>query len=102
MATKGGAPSVMTKFLGLLRNYAQPVTDAEVRDYFKSENGGGYEQLPDVINSLLSEGKIKIFKKGSVLSYGIEDPRTHVRAMSGVFDADWHPGSGGIDALLLG
>ncbi|KAE9039302.1 hypothetical protein PR003_g5113 [Phytophthora rubi] len=70
---KGGAPSVTTKFLGLLRNYREPVTDAEVRDYFKSEGGGGYEQLPDVINVLLGEGKIKIFKKGSVLSYGIVD-----------------------------
>ncbi|KAG7382041.1 DNA-directed RNA polymerase III subunit RPC6 [Phytophthora pseudosyringae] len=70
---KGGAPSVATKFLGLLRNYREPVTDAEVRDYFQSQGGGGYEQLPDVINALLSEGKIKIFKKGSVLSYGIVD-----------------------------
>ncbi|KAK1928494.1 hypothetical protein P3T76_016020 [Phytophthora citrophthora] len=70
---KGAAPSVMTKFLGLLRNYREPVTDAEVRDYFQSAGGGGYEQLPDVINALLSEGKIKIFKKGSVLSYGIVD-----------------------------
>ncbi|GMF21537.1 unnamed protein product [Phytophthora fragariaefolia] len=70
---KGGAPSVMAKFLGMLRNYREPVTDAEVRDYFKAEGGGGYEQLPDVINALLGEGKIKIFKKGSVLSYGIVD-----------------------------
>ncbi|CAH0519058.1 unnamed protein product [Peronospora belbahrii] len=75
---KGSAPSVMTKFLGLLRNYREPVTDTEVRDYFKTEGnsdggGSGYEQLPDVINALLGEGKIKIFKKGNVLSYGIVD-----------------------------
>ncbi|ETI30887.1 hypothetical protein F441_21961 [Phytophthora nicotianae CJ01A1] len=63
----------MAKFLGLLKNYREPVTDAEVRDYFQAEGGGGYEQLPDVINALLTEGKIKIFKKGSVLSYGIVD-----------------------------
>ncbi|KAL4176324.1 hypothetical protein KRP22_001276 [Phytophthora ramorum] len=44
-----------------------------VRDYFQAEGGSGYEQLPDVINALLTEGKIKIFKKGSVLSYGIVD-----------------------------
>uniref|UniRef100_H3HB20 DNA-directed RNA polymerase III subunit RPC6 n=1 Tax=Phytophthora ramorum TaxID=164328 RepID=H3HB20_PHYRM len=59
---KAGAPSVMNKFLGLLRNYRE-----------SAEGGSGYEQLPDVINALLTEGKIKIFKKGSVLSYGIVD-----------------------------
>lgn len=61
----------MTKFLGLLRNYRESVTDAEVREYFQVEGGGGYEQLPEVINALLTEGKIKIYKKGNVLSYGI-------------------------------
>ncbi|CAH0489059.1 unnamed protein product [Peronospora effusa] len=70
--SKGGAPSVMTRFLGLLRNFRESVTDAEVREYFQAEgSGGGYEELPDVINALLGEGKIKIFKKGNVLSYGI-------------------------------
>ncbi|CAI5742769.1 unnamed protein product [Hyaloperonospora brassicae] len=73
-AASGAPPSVLTKFLGLLRNYREPVTDSEVRDYFRAEGGGGgYEQLPDVINALLGEGKIKIFKKGNVLSYGIVD-----------------------------
>ncbi|TDH70721.1 hypothetical protein CCR75_004240 [Bremia lactucae] len=73
MASKAGATSIMSTFLGLLRNYREPVTDAEVRDYFQAKSGSGYEQLPDVINALLTEGKIKIFTKGSVLSYGIVD-----------------------------
>lgn len=53
-ASNGGAPSVMAKFLGLLRNYREPVTDAEVREYFQ-ETPGEYEKLPTIINALMGE-----------------------------------------------
>ncbi|CAI5724928.1 unnamed protein product [Peronospora destructor] len=61
--SRGDAPSVMTRFLGLLRNFRESVTDTEVREYFqaKGTGAGDYEQLPDVNNALLGEGKIKIF-----------------------------------------
>lgn len=98
MATTGAsssaaAPSVMSKFLGLLRNYREPVADADVREFFR-DAPGEYEKLPAIINTLMGEvasslelcqrttegsmwgcmdaqGKIKIFQKGSVLSYGL-------------------------------
>ncbi|RLN47477.1 hypothetical protein BBJ28_00004222 [Nothophytophthora sp. Chile5] len=80
----------MGKFLGLLRNFREPVTDAEVREYFQADGGGGYAQLPDVINALLGEGKIKIFKKGSVLSYGIvgAEEAERIRGLTYVADAE--------------
>lgn len=43
--------SVRHKFVQLLQNYREPVTDAEVREYFQGE----YEKLPGVINALMSE-----------------------------------------------
>ncbi|KAF1332468.1 DNA-directed RNA polymerase iii subunit, partial [Globisporangium splendens] len=66
-----GVQPLMHKFLALLRNYREPVTDAEVREYFQAEGQGEYEKLPSVLNVLMSEGKIKIFQKGNVLSYGV-------------------------------
>ncbi|GAB9475977.1 DNA-directed RNA polymerase iii subunit [Globisporangium polare] len=39
--------------------------------YFQSENQGEYEKPPSVLNVLTSEGKIKTFPKGKVLSYGV-------------------------------
>lgn len=56
MASESGAvQALMHKFLALLRNYREPVTDAEVREYFQSENQGEYEKLPSVLNVLMSE-----------------------------------------------
>ncbi|TYZ61176.1 hypothetical protein PybrP1_012392 [[Pythium] brassicae (nom. inval.)] len=72
--SSAGAAAVqplVQRFLALLRNYREPVTDAEVREYFQSEGRGEYEKLPAVVNVLMSEGKIKIFQKGNVLSYGV-------------------------------
>lgn len=57
MATNGSsaaAPSVMAKFLGLLRNYREPVADADVREYFR-DAPGDYEKLPGIINTLMGE-----------------------------------------------
>lgn len=48
-ATAGS--TVRHKFVQLLQNYREPVTDAEVREYFQGE----YEKLPGVINALMSE-----------------------------------------------
>lgn len=50
-----GVHALMHKFLGLLRNYREPVTDAEVREYFQAEGQGEYEKLPSVLNVLMSE-----------------------------------------------
>ena len=101
-AASGAPPSVLTKFLGLLRNYREPVTDAEVRDYFRAEGGGGgYEQLPDVINALLGEGKIKIFKKGNVLSYGIVDAEEAERVRGLTYGA-WSLRKGRVLAYPIG
>lgn len=56
MASESGAvQALMHKFLALLRNYREPVTDAEVREYFQSEDQGEYEKLPSVLNVLMSE-----------------------------------------------
>ncbi|RLN88131.1 hypothetical protein BBJ28_00008101 [Nothophytophthora sp. Chile5] len=93
----------MGKFLGLLRNFREPVTDAEVREYFQAEGGGGYAQLPDVINALLGEGKIKIFKKGSVLSYGIvgAEEAERIRGLTYVADAEVVEVLGGLEQRLV-
>lgn len=50
-ATSAAGSSVRHKFVQLLQNYREPVTDAEVREYFQGE----YEKLPSVINALMSE-----------------------------------------------
>ncbi|TMW63777.1 hypothetical protein Poli38472_002718 [Pythium oligandrum] len=70
MATNA-TQALMNRFVALLRSYPEPLTDAEVREYFQSEGKGEYERLPSVINALMSEGRIKIFQKGNVLSYGV-------------------------------
>lgn len=59
--TASSAPAqqaLMHKFLALLRNYREPVTDAEVREYFQSEGHGEYEKLPSVLNTLMSEVRL--------------------------------------------
>ncbi|KAJ0394312.1 hypothetical protein P43SY_004195 [Pythium insidiosum] len=68
MAAPQEQQALMHKFLSLLRSYPEPLTDAEVREAFA---GGEYERLPGVINALMGEGRIKIFQRGSVLSYGV-------------------------------
>lgn len=53
-----GVQPLMQRFLALLRNYREPVTDAEVREYFQSEGRGEYEKLPAVVNVLMSEVRV--------------------------------------------
>ena len=47
--------ALSTKFLTLLRNHPDSITDAQVREYFENEGSGEYEKLPPVINTLMSE-----------------------------------------------
>jgi hypothetical protein len=54
MATNGAPATVMAKFLGLLRNYREPVADADVREFFR-DAPGDYEKLPGIINTLMGE-----------------------------------------------
>nr|CCA25394.1 DNAdirected RNA polymerase III subunit RPC6 putative [Albugo laibachii Nc14]CCA25467.1 DNAdirected RNA polymerase III subunit RPC6 putative [Albugo laibachii Nc14] len=63
--------ALSTKFLTLLRNHPDSITDAQVREYFENEGSGEYEKLPPVINTLMSEGRIKLFQKGASISYAI-------------------------------
>ncbi|CCI41841.1 unnamed protein product [Albugo candida] len=63
--------ALSTKFLTLLRNHPDSITDTEVREYFDNEGSGEYEKLPPIINTLMGEGRIKLFQKGASISYAI-------------------------------
>jgi hypothetical protein len=54
-STSAATQALASRFVALLRNYPEPLTDAEVREYFQSEGKGEYEKLPSVINALMGE-----------------------------------------------
>ena len=55
MAAQGDTAMLRNKFLALLRNYPEPLTDGDVREYFQGEGRGEYAKLPSVINVLMGE-----------------------------------------------
>ncbi|KAG9413827.1 DNA-directed RNA polymerase III subunit RPC6 [Aphanomyces cochlioides] len=55
-------------FLDLLASSSDAISDAKVRETFRDE----YAKLPPVINNLMREGRIRIFKQGAnSLMYGL-------------------------------
>lgn len=60
--------ALSTKFLTLLRNHPDSITDTEVREYFDNEGSGEYEKLPPIINTLMGEVRLQ-FHHFHVCSY---------------------------------